>query len=60
RLRDGHLITRGGHRAQQNEASVIGSWIRRHGDQARLVSVSGTWAIPITAAPSARFVTIKR
>lgn len=46
--------------ARARETQVIGSWIRRHGDEARLVSVSGTWAIPITAAPSTRFVTIKR
>ena len=42
------------------EAHVIGSWIRRHGEDARLLSVSGTWALPITAAPSSRFVTVKR
>jgi DNA polymerase-3 subunit epsilon len=60
RFRDGHLISKDDDRPHQNEASVIGSWIRRHGDEARLVSVSGTWAIPITAAPSGRFVMIKR
>lgn len=46
--------------ARAREAQVIGSWIRRHGDQARLVSVTGTWAVPITAAPSSRFVTVTR
>ncbi|MEA2446615.1 MAG: polymerase subunit epsilon [Actinomycetota bacterium] len=57
-IRNGSLVATGPPETAAGiarEARVIGSWIRRHGDEARLVSVSGTWAIPITAAPRNRF-----
>ncbi len=44
----------------QREARLICSWIGRHAEETRLLSVSGTWAIPVTAAPSGRFEPVTR
>jgi DNA polymerase III subunit epsilon len=40
--------------AAQKEARVIGRWLNRS-DEVRLVSVSGTWAVPVGARPVDRF-----
>ena len=37
------------------EARVIGSWIERHAADVTLISVRGTWALPVAARPQLRF-----
>jgi DNA polymerase-3 subunit epsilon len=37
------------------DASVIAAWLRRRGDEARLISVDGCWAMPASLRPGSRF-----
>ncbi|MEA2460517.1 MAG: polymerase subunit epsilon [Actinomycetota bacterium] len=39
----------------EREAAVIAGWFRKQNGIARLVSVSGTWAMPVTARPTFDF-----
>jgi DNA polymerase III subunit epsilon len=39
----------------QREAFVVASWLRNNNEDARLLHVEGTWALPVGAAPSGRF-----
>jgi DNA polymerase-3 subunit epsilon len=38
------------------EARVLASWLRRNAHDAEIVTVAGTWAMPVGAGPSSRFV----
>jgi hypothetical protein len=37
------------------EAVVLASWLRRNAENARLVRVAGTWAMPAGVGPPGRF-----
>jgi hypothetical protein len=59
-IENGRLVEPGGSPsddgpdAAQKEARVINRWLNRS-DEARLASVTGTWATPISARPGERF-----
>ncbi|MDQ3940945.1 MAG: DEDD exonuclease domain-containing protein [Actinomycetota bacterium] len=38
-----------------HERRAVSGWLRRHTDEVELLSVSGTWALPIGARPGGRF-----
>ncbi len=60
-IETGCLLTEIGARAKATtrDARVICTWLNRGAEDARLVSCTSTWALPITARPTERFATKK-
>ncbi|MGH2734840.1 MAG: exonuclease domain-containing protein [Actinomycetota bacterium] len=46
--------------AVYREARLIARWLDRHADSVKLLSVSGTWAIPVAFRPRGRFAVRNR